>query len=85
MHLQSISDISITTSLLLTKIWLVPPKPLALSKKELFFLELMQYFSERAYASSTIKSSSTLAFSKCKDPQGPLILLDRSFFDFLIF
>ncbi|THY59058.1 hypothetical protein D6C97_04208, partial [Aureobasidium pullulans] len=46
---------------------------------------LSTYFSERAYASSTIKSSSTLAFSKCKDPQGPLILLDRSFFDFLIF
>ena len=86
MHLQSISDISITTScgfflflnlagtsdckVIVHKIWLVPPKPLALSKKE-FFLELMQCFSERAYASSTIKSSSTLAFSECKGPQGP--------------
>lgn len=40
-------------------------------KRTFFFLELMQYFSERAYASSTIKSSSTLAFSECKDPQGP--------------
>lgn len=96
MHLQSISDIqsrprvvfffvlnlagTSDCKVVAHKIWLVPPKPLALSKKELFFLELMQYFSERAYASSTIKSSSTLAFSKCKDPQGPLILLDRSFF-----
>lgn len=55
-------------------------KALSTVQKRTFFLELMQYFSERAYASSTIKSSSTLAFSKCKDPQGPLILLDRSFF-----